>query len=304
MTDRASQTARMATGKAGHVREFQIGMLWVDGPLSFLEQLCIKSFLDVGQHVCLYTYGDVANIPEGTERRDACEVLSGENIITHKRTGSPAVHADKFRYRMLAQQPDMIWADTDAYCVKPFTTDNGHFHGHLAPNEINNGVLRLPPDSPTLYDLIDYTENPYRIPPWLPTKFRRELIRDALDGNPKHAGEMLWGVWGPRALTWLLRQNGEAQFSFPSEVLYPVSFKERRVMSRASGDADRFVTDETMSIHFYGRRMRSFIRNRFGGVPHPESMVGRLVEKHGIDPHAAPIMPKAFTGDEGPGDEG
>lgn len=279
-------------------REFQIGMLWVDGPLSFLEQLCIKSFLDAGQHVRLYTYGDVPNIPDGAERRDAREVMPDENIITHKRTGSPAVHADRFRYRMLAQHHDLIWADTDAYCVKPFNTENGHFHGRLAAHEINNGVLRLPPDSPTLYDLIDYTENPYRIPPWLPSKLRAELIRDALDGNPKHAGEMPWGVWGPRALTWLLQQNGEDRFSFPTQVLYPVSYKERRVMSRANGGAERFITDETMSIHFYGRRMRSFIFNRFSGIPHPESLVGQLVKKHGIDPHAAPLRPKGVIEDE------
>ncbi|WP_377192698.1 hypothetical protein [Ruegeria meonggei] len=286
------------------MRDYQIGMLWVDGPLSFLEQLCIKSFLDMGQHVCLYTYGDVTNIPEGTEQRDARKVLSGENIITHKRTGSPAVHADKFRYRMLAQEPDMIWADTDAYCVQPFTTDNGHFHGHLAPNEINNGVLRLPPDSATLYDLIDYTENPYRIPPWLPTAFRKGLITDALAGTPRHAGEMLWGVWGPRALTWLLRQNDEARFSFPAEVLYPISFKHRRVLGRPSAGAERFITEDTKSIHFYGRRMRSFILNKFGGVPHPDSLVGTLAKKHGIDPHAAPVLPKVQADEEAPQDDG
>jgi len=279
-------------------------MLWVDGPLSFLEQLCIKSFLDVGQHVCLYTYGDVTNIPDGAERRDARDVLADDNILTHKRTGSPAVHADRFRYRMLAQEPDMIWADTDAYCVKPFTTENGHFHGHLAANEINNGVLRLPQDSPTLYDLIDYTDNPYRIPPWLPAGFRQDLIRDALAGTPKHAGEMLWGVWGPRALTWLLRQNGEARFSFPTEVLYPISFKHRRVLSRPSARAERFLTDDTMSIHFYGRRIRSFILYKFDGVPHRDSLVGSLVKKHGIDPHAAPIPPRHKTEDELSDDDG
>ncbi|MBO9448406.1 hypothetical protein J7416_21460 [Ruegeria sp. R14_0] len=274
-------------------------MLWVDGPLSFLEQLCIKSFLDVGQHVCLYSYGEIPNIPDGAEHRDARDVLSDENILTHERTGSPAVHADKFRYRMLAQQPDMIWADTDAYCVKPFTTDNGHFHGRISPNETNNGVLRLPVDSPTLFDLIDYTENPYRIPPWLAKRHRRDLIQDARGGNPRHAGEMPWGVWGPSALTWLLAQNGEARFSLPEQFLYPISYAHRRVLGRPGTNASRFVTDETMSIHFYGRRMRSFVRNRFGGIPHPDSFLGALVQKHGIDPRDAPVLPKpAAVSDE------
>ncbi|WP_234416673.1 hypothetical protein [Ruegeria sp. Alg231-54] len=279
------------------MKEYQVGMLWIEGPLSFLEQLCIKSFLDVGQHVRLYTYGPVTNIPEGVEVRDAREVLADDEVILHKRTGSPALHSDKFRVQMLAKVPDIIWADTDAYCVKPFTTENGHLHGWLAAHEINGGVLALPADSATLYDLIDYTNHPYRIPHWLPPKQRRPLIDMALAGNPPHASDMPWGIWGPRALTWLLTLNKEARFAQPQEVLYPITYKDRRLMLRANGNAEEFLTENTMSIHFYGRRMRSFILNRFNGIPHPESMVGLLVEKHGIDPHAAPLQKKAATDD-------
>ena len=272
-------------------REYQIGMLWIEGPLSFLEQLCIKSFLDVGQHVCLYTYGEVTNVPEAVELRDAREVLPDHDVILHGRTKSPALHSDKFRFHMLAKNQDMIWADTDAYCVKPFTTQNGHLHGWLAPHEINGGVLALPADSPTLYDMLDYTSDPYRIPHWLPPRFRYGLVRDALAGTPKHVSEMVWGVWGPRALTWLLQQNKESRFTSPQEVLYPISYKDRRAISRPSGNAERFLTENTMSIHFYGRRVRAFLRNRFDGVPHPDSLIGRLAVKHGIDPHAAPVQP-------------
>lgn len=285
------------------MREYQIGMLWIGGALSFLEQLCIKSFLDVGQHVRLYAYGPVANIPDRVEVRDAREILPDNDVILHQRTGSPALHSDKFRVQMLAQEDDIIWADTDAYCVRPFTTENGHLHGWLAPHEINGGVLALPKDSPTLYDLIDCTNDPYRIPHWLPPKHRVPLIRDALAGQRKHASEMPWGIWGPRALTWLLQQNKEARFSQPQEVLYPVGYKDRRAMVRPSGRAERFLTDNTMSIHFYGRRMRAFIRSRYDGIPHPESLVGKLVEKHGIDPHAAPIQRLKRAEEEAPQDE-
>jgi len=148
-------------------REYQIGMLWVDGPLSFLEQLCIKSYLDAGQSVRLYTYGNVTRIPEGVEVRDAREVLPDSEFITHGRTGSPAPQSDKFRYRMLAQEPDLIWADTDAYCIKPFTTENGHYYGYLE-GEVAIGVLGFPQDSETLGKLIEFTNDPYLIPPWMP----------------------------------------------------------------------------------------------------------------------------------------
>ena len=58
-------------------------MLWVEGPLSFLEQLCIVSFLDAGQHVRLYVYNDVPNVPKGVEVCDARDILPTEEFITH-----------------------------------------------------------------------------------------------------------------------------------------------------------------------------------------------------------------------------
>ena len=99
-------------------RDYRIGMLWMEGPLSFLEQLCIVSFRDAGHHVVLYTYGDVTGIPDGIEVADAATVLPRHDFLQHERTGSPALHSDLFRYHLLAGNPDMIWADTDAYCVR------------------------------------------------------------------------------------------------------------------------------------------------------------------------------------------
>ena len=182
-------------------KEFKIGMLWVEGPLSFLEQLCIVSFLDAGQHVRLYVYNDVPNVPKGVEVCDARDILPTEEFITHARTGSVALHSDKFRYRMLAKYPDIIWADTDAYCVRPFTTESGHFHGLESKNSVASGVLRLPAHGKVLLDLIKITEDPYCIPPWIPDAKKDEL-QDAKDvGTPIHTGQMSWGMWGPKALT-------------------------------------------------------------------------------------------------------
>ena len=268
---------------------YSIGMLWVQGPLSFLEQLCMKSFLDVGQAVRLYVYNDVSNVPDGVEICDARDVMPDTNFVVHTQTGSVAPHADKFRYRMLMQEPELIWADTDAYCMRPFDTDNGHFHGWLGENEINNGVLRLPQNSPTLQDLITYTEDPYRIPPWLNKRLQNRLREAKEAGDPKHAGDMPWGVWGPKALTYLLHKHGEQVHSLPNHMLYPVPFRNRRYMARPKRDLSSFIQDDTYSIHFYGRRMRAFISETFDGIPPAGSLIGKLLEKHDIDPEAAPI---------------
>ena len=62
-------------------------------------------------------------------------------------------------------------------------------------------------------------------------------------------------------------------------------------------DASDFVTDETFSIHFYGRRIRSRIVSKFDGIPRPRSLIGQLLKKHGIDPIAAPIPVKSVDPD-------
>lgn len=36
-------------------QEYRIGALWIGGALSFLEQLCLKSFVDAGHDVRLHT---------------------------------------------------------------------------------------------------------------------------------------------------------------------------------------------------------------------------------------------------------
>ncbi|KMW57541.1 hypothetical protein AIOL_002506 [Candidatus Rhodobacter oscarellae] len=269
-------------------REYRIGALWIGGSLSFLEQLCLKSFADAGHHVTLFTYGEVQHIPDGIEVADGNEVLSTEHFIRHTRTGSPAPQADRFRYHMLAKYDDIIWADTDAYCVQPFTTENGHFYGWESAHHVNNGVLGLPKDSDTLQELIAFTSDEYAIPEWLPAAEQDRLRAAKQAGAPIGVGDQQWGAWGPRALTHFLHKTGEIRHALPREALYPIGFKERGLMVRPGANTDRFLTANTLSIHFYGRRMRERIMNE-GGEPAKDSLIGRLLDKHSIVPSDAPL---------------
>ncbi len=63
-------------------------------------------------------------------------------------------------------------------------------------------------------------------------------------------------------------------------------------MARPNRDLSGQIRDDTFSIHFYGRRMRAFLLEIYDGIPPEESLIGRLVKKHGIDPCAAPIQAK------------
>ncbi|MGN0932736.1 hypothetical protein [Falsigemmobacter intermedius] len=271
-------------------RDYRIGALWIGGSLSYLEQLCLKSFVDAGQHIVLYTYEGVTNPPAGVELGDAAEILPLTGFLRHGRTGSPALHSDLFRYHMLAKQPDMIWADTDAYCLRPFTTPNGHFYAWESDHGLNGGVLGLPPDSETLRALLDFTSDEYAIPPWFSAAEQDRLrrLRDA--GAPVHAADQPWGVWGPAALTHFLKATGEVKYALPRVALYPFHYRDRRQMLKPGVRIEDYVTAETYSVHFYGRRMRArILSSEPEGVPRPGSVIGRLLKAHGIDPRAAPL---------------
>lgn len=272
-------------------RDYEIGMLWVEGPLSYVEVLCAQSFLDAGHHVKLYHYKDVQNVPDGVELVHGDSVLKIDTFIQHGRTGSFALFSDVFRYHLLQQNDKMIWADLDAYCVKPFESKTGHFFAWESKNHINGGVLGLPPDSDALGQLLEMTEDEYGIPEWYGQKEqdRLQALKDA--GTPEHVGEMRWGVWGPQAVTHYLQKTGEDKYAFPVSGLYPVSFRERRRLMRgwAKEEIEAAITPDTYSVHFYGRRVREFL-SKIGGMPEEGSWFEKALEKHNIDCEAAPVL--------------
>ncbi|RKF13518.1 hypothetical protein D6850_14570 [Roseovarius spongiae] len=274
-------------------------MLWVEGPLSYVEQLCVQSFLDVGHEVTLYHYGPVSNVPEGVAVVHGDAVLKRDEFIQHGRTGSLALFSDVFRYHLLTQGERMIWADTDAYCMKPFKTETGHYFGWESEHHINGGVLGLPPDSAALAGLLEMSGDEYGIPFWYGDTAKEKLRARAEAGDPVHVSDLPWGVWGPQAVTAWLQRTGEDKHAFARDVLYPVPFDLRRKMVKAGGRkaAEKCLTERTTSIHLYGRRIREFLASRPAGLPDEGGLIDALLKKHGIDPHAAPVIAAKTTED-------
>lgn len=276
-------------------QEYHISMLWVEGPLSYVEQLCVQSFLDAGHDVTLYHYGQVSNVPKGAALVHGREILDRDNFISHSRTGSMALFSDVFRYHLLSKCDRTIWADTDAYCMRPFTTPTGHFFGWESKSHINGGVLGLPQTSEALAGLLKMTEDEYDIPFWYSEDAKAKLQAQADAGTPTHVSDLPWGVWGPHAITAWLHRTGEDKYAFPPEVLYPVPFQNRRHMvnGRRRASVESFLTGNTLSIHLYGRRIREFLASRPNGLPDEGGLIHHLLHKHGIDPLQAPIPIKA-----------
>ncbi len=109
-------------------------------------------------------------------------------------------------------------------------------------------------------------------------------------GEPVNVWETYWGVWGPKAITWAINKSKEVRFVLPEHVFYPLNFTGRRALASLAVDLSRFIKEGTVSIHFYDRRLRSILANKFGGTAQTDSLEGKLFAKHEIYPQEAPII--------------
>jgi len=90
-----------------------------------MEQVCLKSFVDEGQRITLFSYHDIPAVPAGVVRRDGREILAAESFLKYEKKDSMALFADLFRLPMIRACPGMIWVDTDVYCHRPMPCQDG-----------------------------------------------------------------------------------------------------------------------------------------------------------------------------------
>lgn len=270
----------------------KIASLWIGGRLSWLEQLCLKSFADAGHHTTLYSYSPIENVPDGVRAADAEEIFPSEPMYKHARTGSPAIHADLWRLNMLAKTGE-VWVDADMYCYRPFDIKGKHIFGWEKPGLVCNAVLGLPKNSPALKAMLEFFKDEYAIGPWLKPWQQRELQAEKDAGRPVHMTEQSWGFTGPAAVTYFLQQSGEIEHAQPETGFYPISFPDRNhmIMSKHDIEKDR-LTEGTYGVHFWARRMKPRLEEKEGGTPRRGSFMEGLIEKHGIKPEEAPIPAK------------
>ncbi len=272
-----------------------ISSLWIGDRLSYLEQLCLTSFLVHGHKVKLYAYDDIANVPKDVELADASSILPDQEVFYTKSRGSPAATADKFRYHLL-EQTDEIWVDCDAYCVRPLP-NTPYIFADERETVIANGVLRLPKNSPSLANLLEFCSTDYvRIPEDMAIPRRNETwVKFAADSRkePVHIADAPWGAWGPRILSYYLNKNEEAQHAWPSAALYPVKGKDAMKLITRGGSNSLVMDLNCYSVHLFGSNLRMRLKNRpmfKNREPLPGSFVAERLSDHGIDPKSAPLL--------------
>ncbi|RGP37895.1 hypothetical protein [Pseudotabrizicola alkalilacus] len=272
------------------VRVREVGTLWIGGSLSWMEQLCLKSFVDQGQQITLFSYEPIPNVPEGVIRRDGREVLDTDNFLKYEKKDSFALFADLFRLHMIARNPGMIWVDTDVYCLRPMDYDADHVLGFELPGgaRVNNAVLGLPADGPLLRAMLDYTSDVYGIPPFVKGRLQEEYRAAAAAGQPVHVSQQPWGVWGPMMVTHFTHALGLADQVQPLDAFYPVTFPDRLKFLRPAAVAEGMITPHTTALHLWASNKRE-LGLRHHGIPPAGSYLDKLLRLHDIQAEAAPI---------------
>ncbi|MGQ0566228.1 MAG: hypothetical protein ACT4OK_14330 [Gemmobacter sp.] len=268
----------------------EVGTLWIGGPLTWLEQVSLKSFVDDGQRITLFSYHDIPNVPPGVVRRDGREIIATEHFLKYERKDSVALFADLFRLHMIRACPGMVWVDTDVYCHRPMTYAGGVVMGFERPDGayVNNAVLGLPPDHPMLAAMLDFTRDLHPIPPWLGPNSRDAYAAAAAAGAPVPVTSQAWGTWGPRMVSHFARALGMLDQVQPVDAFYPVSFPDRQTFLKPARRVETYLTDRTTALHLWASNKREIGRNHHG-LPPPGSYLARLCRRHGIDAAAAPV---------------
>ncbi|WP_298852478.1 hypothetical protein [uncultured Ruegeria sp.] len=267
-----------------------IASFWFGSDLSWLEQLCIQSFLDQGHRFVLYLTHEVDGIPAGVEICPASDIfwpppyaMKGED-----RQGV-AVFSDIFRLHLM-RQSDAIWVDLDAYCVQEFSFSTEFVFGRCKRGDFLTGVLRLPEKSAVLEAMLGFVMSANPTQPWRGRKVHRHNQDRVALGESWGIETLPWGCSGPKAFAHFLRQTGEDSHAMTAETFYPLTPEELWKLHDPRIATEEIQTEAVHSVHIYGHQKKLMV-NKTAGLPVSGSYLHRLCNRHGIDPKVAPIVP-------------
>jgi len=257
----------------------KLASLWIGDRLGPIEILSAQSFVAAGNDLTIFAYGPLADVPEGVEVRDAEPILSGKRILRYPHNGWPSIHSNLFRYAMLAQT-EYMWCDLDVFALRRFDFSNRHVFGYAAEGRVNNAILSLPSDSPTLARLLVLSPETRGYPPDASYWDRGKLWLGSLGRGARleHWGH---GATGPRALTHFLRESGEIHLAQPTEVFYPVSWEDHAKLVAPDVLEPAEFEKGSYAIHLWGSHIRRVMKWRYRGEIPAKSLLGKLAARLG-----------------------
>jgi hypothetical protein len=253
-------------------------MFWHGPALSRIERMCMSSFVANGHAVKLHVYDPPEGVPQGVTLTDASKILPRERLFKHSESGSFAVFADGFRYRLLLELGG-LWADTDVVCLRPFEYATTEVFGWQDERVINNAVLGLPKGHRLAQWMDDCCEHPDRARPYDSLKARRrKLLRRWLPGNSRR--RIAWGETGPIGLTEAAHWLHCTSAAQPFWHFYPIHYLNWHTVFDSSLRDNPTLLSASHALHLWNemaRRSPGFDKN--GRFP-PDSLFEQLCARY------------------------
>jgi hypothetical protein len=261
----------------------EIHSLWIGPRLTWIELLSLHSWLEHGHRVTLWCYDPIEGIPNGVCTADAARILPKTAITLHRRTGSVALFANRFRYHLLRHRPT-TWLDADVVLLRPLSHASPYLFGWETPTSINNAVMRLPPESPVLDDLIQLTGTRVPMPEWWPLEKKLYQRGAALIGRHKLAEDLAWGTFGPAALTYYLSSRKLVGQALPIEAFYPFNWTEVSLFFATPDAVSSRLTEKTIGVHLWSNSIANGPngQTRRNTLPPANSWLGAMCKRYGV----------------------
>jgi hypothetical protein len=224
-------------------------------------QACLRSWVDYGHSIDVYTYDPALQLPPGVGRKDAGEILPSSAVYTYRTgmgRGSVAAFSNEFRYR-LCQARSVIWVDTDVLCLSSHWPERDYQIAWQTPDhdQVNIAVFGAPRES--------------------------ELIVASLERIQRVGlATAEFGQLGPVPFTKTLQALGLEHVAAESWEFYPIGFNECNYFL----DPDMYELAEKRVVESYAlhlwnevwtrARIPTFLR------PPRGSYMESVYERHGI----------------------
>jgi hypothetical protein len=253
--------------------------LWIGPRLTWLERVCLCSWLEHGHHVILWCYEPIEGVPAGVQLADAEAILPKSAVFRHRESGSVASGgSDRFRFHLLRRRR-ATWLDADMFLLRPLDSTCPHLFGWDRPNSINASIMRLPPESPVLKDLMRLTDAAVPVPGWWLPKDRLRQRLKGLIGLHERREDMEWGAFGPSALHYYLRKRNLTHFALPIEAFYPIPWNDFLLFFASPDAISPRLTDRSIGVHLWSS---SCVRERKNEPPPANSWFGLMCERYAI----------------------
>jgi hypothetical protein len=254
----------------------RLNALWIEGPLSYLEQVCLASAVSQGHELVLYTYAGVTNVPAGVTVQDGRALMSDTQLVRH-RSGHWALASDLFRLEIM--QRDLgIWIDTDVFFIKPLSTGDKNVFGWEDEEQVNGAVLRIDAESPLLASLRQYAFGDHVIPPWWKREKRLRYRIRSLVENGSTIADLPWGSLGPKALTYFISQLGMTKDAWPSDVFYPLHYTRAQDIFDPKQHIESTFTARTVAVHLWNHLILPFKNS----TPRAGCFMAKICQQYGI----------------------